>query len=431
MTDEKDKLITKEDFLKKIKDFFVSIFSSSKKEKDSKDSYMDVYKKQSTEKTVRGTQLMLQYVANKGLKISPEIINVLTFTKEKIERSKKLTPKEEAKFWVAYSELSNQIQPVTVKSLKCIREEFGVYTGIFRKKKKISYAERVQGFYRKTGIGVLILVLLTQVFWLWQNYILKEANTNNTELKTTLQKLHEFRTDEKDKDKLYNLEIRKMELSQKLSIQKKNLDNYTSVKYFFCYPLYPLSFIYEIKFCSQKENSNRDTANNNAKSTIESSPAKEIKEETKKATESNLEKEKVEFKNLFDEEYMNNLQELTFSVQILTLYLLPLAYGLLGSCTYILRVIAYEIDKQIYVREHDIQYALRTLLGTFAGFVIGWFISSDAEIGVGFSPAKLSPFAIAFLAGYSVELLFTVLDKIVAVYSGAEKKKQEEKETKE
>ena len=89
-------------------------------------------------------------------------------------------------------------------------------------------------------------------------------------------------------------------------------------------------------------------------------------------------------------------------------------------------MIALEIERQIYVREHDIQYALRTLLGTFAGFVIGWFISSDAEISTGFSPTKLSPFAIAFLAGYSVELLFTVLDKIVAVYSGTEKKKVEE-----
>ncbi len=429
MTDEKDKAISKEDFLQKVKDLFASIFFSSKKDKDSKDNYMDVYKKQSTEKTVRGTQLMLQYVANKGLKISPDIINVLTFTKEKVERSKKLTPKEEAKFWIAYSELSNQIQPVTVKSLKCIREEFGVYTGIFRKKKKISYAERVQGFYRKTGIGVLVLVLLTQVFWLWQNHILKEANTNNAKLKTTLQNLHNLRTDENEKR--YSLEIEKMELSQKLSIQKKNLESYTSIKQFFCYPLYPLSFIYEIKFCNVKENSNKDTINNNAKSITEIASAKEIKEDSKKTNEINLEKEKIEFKNLFDEEYMNNLQELTFSVQILTLYLLPLAYGLLGSCTYILRVIAYEIDKQIYVREHDIQYALRTLLGTFAGFVIGWFISSDADIGLGFSPAKLSPFAIAFLAGYSVELLFTVLDKIVSVYSGAEKKKQEEAEVKE
>ena len=131
------------------------------------------------------------------------------------------------------------------------------------------------------------------------------------------------------------------------------------------------------------------------------------------------------YEKLVEESYLSNIESLTFSIQILTLYLLPIFYGLLGSCTYILRVIASEIDKQTYVREHDIQYALRILLGTFAGFVIGWFISSEAEIKTGFSPAKLSPFAISFVAGYSVELLFTLLDKIVSVYSGVEKKKEE------
>jgi hypothetical protein len=138
-----------------------------------------------------------------------------------------------------------------------------------------------------------------------------------------------------------------------------------------------------------------------------------------------------QYEKLVEEEYLSNMDTLAFSIQILTLYLLPIFYGLLGSCTYILRVIASEIDKQIYVREHDIQYALRILLGTFAGFVIGWFISSDAEMQIGFSPAKLSPFAIAFVAGYSVELLFTLLDKIVSVYSSGGEKKKEEADAKE
>lgn len=403
--EEPQKLTPKEDqnYFQKLVSFLSKILPASKSEKDTKESYMKVYEKQSTEKTVRGTQLMLQYVASKGIKTSPEIMNTLTYSKEKIEAGKKLKAKEEAKFWTAYSELSAQIQPVTVKSLKCIREEFGVYSGIF-KKKKISYAERIQGFYRRTGIGVLILVLFTQVFWLWQNYLLKEANENSKKLKIAYSTLHTLKNyGTKDTEKEYQVTVEKMELEKKLSIQKKNLISYTSPISVICYPFQLLG----LNWCGIKEE-----------------PSDQNKE--RKADNLDNPESSAEYKELFDEEYIKNVQELTFSVEILTLYLLPLAYGLLGSCTYILRVIALEIERQIYVREHDIQYALRTLLGTFAGFVIGWFISSDAEISTGFSPTKLSPFAIAFLAGYSVELLFTVLDKIVAVYSGTEKKKVEE-----
>ena len=207
--EEPQKLTPKEDqnYFQKLVSFLSKILPASKSEKDTKESYMKVYEKQSTEKTVRGTQLMLQYVASKGIKTSPEIMNTLTYSKEKIEAGKKLKAKEEAKFWTAYSELSAQIQPVTVKSLKCIREEFGVYSGIF-KKKKISYAERIQGFYRRTGIGVLILVLFTQVFWLWQNYLLKEANENSKKLKIAYSTLHTLKNyGTKDTEKEYQVTV--------------------------------------------------------------------------------------------------------------------------------------------------------------------------------------------------------------------------------
>jgi hypothetical protein len=387
MAEEKDKPISKVNFLNKFKEILTKLFFN-KKESDSKETYMDVYKKQSTEKTVRGTQLMLQYVANKGLKISPEIINVITFTKEKIERSKKLTPKEEAKFWIAYSELSNQIQPVTVKSLKCIREEFGVYKGIFRKK-KISYAERVQGKYRRWSSWVLFLVIVTQVVWLWQTYLFKQVSSTNKSLKVVYGKLYEKPND-------HSSVVEAIELEGSLTIEKKKLHNLIQPFHLLCKNFHLECIV-----------------------------------DPKKVAYSGTYEKAKKYDILFEEGYLSNMQALNFSIEILSLYLLPIFYGLLGSCTYILRVIAYEIDKQIYVREHDIQYALRILLGTFAGFVIGWFISSDTEMQNGFSPAKLSPFAIAFVAGYSVELLFTLLDKIVAVYSGAEKKKQEESEVKE
>ncbi|MBK8397760.1 MAG: hypothetical protein IPL26_21305 [Leptospiraceae bacterium] len=385
-----------------------------KKDKDTKESYMKVYEKQSTEKAVRGTQLMLQYISTKGIKISPEIIHTLTFTKEKVETGKKLTAKEEANFWISYSDLSSAIQPVTVKSLKCVREEFGVYKGFFSKK-KISFADRVQGFYRKFSLLVLVLALAMQVLWLWQNYLLHEVETNDKKLRQVIEDKYIIEKEKpaNEEIKLYKINITLFELNQKLKIQKDNLQSYIN-------PFQILMNIFKMEWLFSKE-SPQSKEVKIQKDTKE----KETKEDNPNIVEKEIKNVNKNYYSLFEQDYMDNLQVLRFSIEILTLYLLPLAYGLLGSCTFILRVIANEIDKHIYTREHDIQFALRLLLGAFAGLVIGWFISSDAELGQGFTPTKLSPFAIAFIAGYSVELLFTMMDKIVSVYSGMEGKKEE------
>jgi hypothetical protein len=52
----------------------------------------------------------------------------------------------------------------------------------------------------------------------------------------------------------------------------------------------------------------------------------------------------------------------------------------------------------------------RLLLGGLSGLVIGWFIDPS-------SVKTASPFALAFVAGYSVELLFSIMDKIIAALS--------------
>jgi hypothetical protein len=59
---------------------------------------------------------------------------------------------------------------------------------------------------------------------------------------------------------------------------------------------------------------------------------------------------------------------------------------------------------------------LRGWLGAVSGLAIGWFCKpSSADVnGLGL----ISPFALAFVAGYSVDLLFTAMDRIVSAFSG-------------
>ena len=78
-----------------------------------------------------------------------------------------------------------------------------------------------------------------------------------------------------------------------------------------------------------------------------------------------------------------------------------------------MRSLAREARERLYRRENDIAYTLRLFLGALAGLAIGWFLKPEDVSGL----KAVSPFALAFVAGYSVDLLFTFLDKVVNAFS--------------
>jgi hypothetical protein len=97
-------------------------------------------------------------------------------------------------------------------------------------------------------------------------------------------------------------------------------------------------------------------------------------------------------------------------------YLLPMLYGLLGACAFVLRKLSDEIDKLTYANDARVRYSLRLNIGLLAGLAVGWFIkpgSGDATL------VSLSPLALAFVAGYGSDLFFVALDKIVQAFAPA------------
>lgn len=98
-----------------------------------------------------------------------------------------------------------------------------------------------------------------------------------------------------------------------------------------------------------------------------------------------------------------------FSLQA---YVLPLLYGLLGACTYVLRMLSRDVRAFSYTPESHIRYKIRLVLGTLSGLAITWFFEPGSE-----TLKSLSPLALAFLAGYSVEILFAAMDRFVMAFS--------------
>jgi hypothetical protein len=102
----------------------------------------------------------------------------------------------------------------------------------------------------------------------------------------------------------------------------------------------------------------------------------------------------------------------------LRLYALPLLYGLLGAFVYVLRRIAK--DGELYTGEGD---WIRICFGSAAGIGMGLFFGQDAPqlpvLGsIQSTASSLSPFALAFAGGYSADILFAALDRLVSAFSG-------------
>jgi|RhiMetdeSRZDD1v2_1073273.scaffolds.fasta_scaffold114644_2 hypothetical protein len=97
-------------------------------------------------------------------------------------------------------------------------------------------------------------------------------------------------------------------------------------------------------------------------------------------------------------------------------YLLPILYGLLGACAFVLRKLSDEIDKWTYAYDARVRYTLRLNIGLLAGLAVGWFLKPSTGDP---SMASLSPLALAFVAGYGSELFFVFLDKLVNAFAPA------------
>lgn len=117
-----------------------------------------------------------------------------------------------------------------------------------------------------------------------------------------------------------------------------------------------------------------------------------------------------------------NEQAARAALQAISLYLLPMLYGLLGASVFILRRVGHELEALNFARgapsRHRLRYALGAVLGATAGLIF-----TPTGVGTPDSPLQLA--AVAFVAGFSVEAVFSQMDALI----GALRKKTQEPTT--
>lgn len=96
-------------------------------------------------------------------------------------------------------------------------------------------------------------------------------------------------------------------------------------------------------------------------------------------------------------------------------FILPVLYGALGTLAYILREIYTQMVQRSFDPRQTGEFIVRIFLGMLSGITLQWIFVRDS----GAVPGGVTPVVLAFLGGYSVELLFTAMDRLLTAVTGS------------
>ncbi|MEO0818930.1 MAG: hypothetical protein AAF074_00755 [Pseudomonadota bacterium] len=114
------------------------------------------------------------------------------------------------------------------------------------------------------------------------------------------------------------------------------------------------------------------------------------------------------------------LQQAKSQIVFYNAYLLPALYGLLGTAAFVLRAFSRELRRLTLQSENILNYMIRLPLGALSGVAVGLILTEET---VPEGLAGITPIALAFIAGYSVEILFAAMDRIVMAFGGEQQRR--------
>ena len=95
---------------------------------------------------------------------------------------------------------------------------------------------------------------------------------------------------------------------------------------------------------------------------------------------------------------------------IVAVLVLPVLYGALGTCAFVLRTVYAEMVVRSFDGRRTGEFMVRIFLGMLSGVSLQWLLVRDGQA----IPGGVTPAVLAFLGGYGVELLFAAIDRILS-----------------
>ncbi|MCZ6862913.1 MAG: hypothetical protein O7I42_22050 [Alphaproteobacteria bacterium] len=318
-------------------------------------------------KSIEEALVLVRYASREGISINTKVISAVVGAKEGLTAGN-WSAVAETEFWSAYATLAKAVQPTTVVSLVTMESEVLTRPGwrFWGPKQNIPTPNILKRKFQSWALVSLAILLIVQVYWVFGNTVVNRLDKIEIELNTIQLRL---------------VEIAKIDPNKVAEVDRKKIIKDRE------------RLITDEQIKTARFNAQIDILKFLTFSLIKAQSGASVQEVLKKSQISRV--------------------TLEFVLNVLSTYLLPLLYGWLGAAAYILRDFTVAMRRSSVYPDVEIRYSLRMYLGAVAGLSIGWFYGFESKSLVN----ALSPLALAFIAGYSVELLFSAMDTFIDAFT--------------
>ena len=354
--------------------------------------------------SIEEAELLLSYASEKGLELTQEEVEVITEAKRALENNEWNTDIE-IRFWMVYRDLARRNYPVTVDSVRAARvtkvKHPNLWQKIFRIKSRNTLAYRTVRFYTVMTIVTLIIMVVLHILFSVGSIRLNQIQKSDERLKQIEKQLEEL-------DMMGGMDMQ----NESVEVRREKIMNE----------------LYQVN--SEKENAIRlleDWLRFVKKLTFATRGFEARLEQTKKTSNPGYPSPPTIAEKVVDTR-IGIIQEAQNYVMVLGWYILPLFYGLLGALAFVLRDLSITTTRMVFTKESNIKHTLRLMLGTIAGLAVGVFWGEIKQQQSFVFVRTLGPLLVAFLAGFTVEYVFALLE--VWMRSLFERELKEEKNVK-
>lgn len=340
------------------------------------------------ENSIENALLLIMAASETAVSLDKGTINCVVEIKHAL-KSGTITTDQETEFWIAYQVITQAVFPITIDTVRATYErDKDQKPGLFflSRRKYIPLSRRCASNYKLISILTLSLLIGIQIYWYIGWSIMEDIEIQTQ----TIQELEEELT-----------AINLQESSTKINDATKNIQHAQIEE-----------LIEEIREHREWKNA----AFHHLKNWNQTWSSLDL------ITLQPWQEEAFETYSLAVQRHIEFVAAGNFLAAIVG-YVLPILYGMIGACFFILRQLPKEIEERTFSINSYIGYNLRMAQGPLAGILVSYFFSADQPntlhitknsselISLDPSLGSLSSLAIAFLAGYSVEFIFRFLDK--------------------
>ncbi len=321
---------------------------------------------------VSAANTLLYYAVSSGQDLPAAICDPIIKARAALDRGETLSEDEEAKFLDAYSKLAVRVSPVTAATLDATSRGRGRrgWVGRLLGLRPVSDAQRLVRIFGFMALGLILCIAVGE----WTLTFVRSIAAAEKQFEANSQELREATT------RLGSIED-------------------------------------QITLLSPSAEARPDTA-----AVRQVLKARKDEIEAKRAA---LRDANQKLSDSIDQGYTTLGQVLLFDREtlkdvsvplgiILGSFLLPVLYGALGTFAFVLRSLFREMVDRTFDGRRTGEFTVRIFLGMLSGPTLQWLVvGADGTLAGGVSPAVL-----AFLGGYSVEILFAAVDRLVHLVTG-------------